>query len=140
MGFLEMHLSFRTVTLAAALGLAACASDPEETLTPARLVGTKSVEPFPGPLADPLIIYVDDSISGAVLTVPLESTTSSAGIIDAVNVITSGRVVASLSEGHLALTTVEAGPDVFLSVYNTTSSDALGLSQLPLTRGARTVE
>lgn len=105
--------------------------------TPARLVGTKNVEPL-AQLEVPLVIYVDDSISGAVFTVPLATATSAPGVVEGINAVTTGRIVASVSEGRLALTTVEEGKDVFLSVYNGASAEALGLSNLPLARGTTT--
>lgn len=106
-------------------------------IIPARLVGTTTVDPPRAPLAgEQLIIYVDDSISGAVLTVTFTaSATNAAAIVSEINAVTAGRVIASSTAGHIALTTVEAGAGVFLSVYDTAASSILGLQGLGTAEG-----
>jgi len=109
-------------------------------LTPAQLEGTAPADPPRESLeGESLIIYVDDTISGAVLTVSFTSAAAdAAAILGEINAVTTGRVTASLTDDHITLTTVEAGKDVFLSVYNTDGARILGLAELPLMRGSAT--
>src|SRR5690606_34376423 len=66
-------------------------------IIPARLVGTATVDPPRASLAgQDLIIYVDDSISGAVLTVTFTANaTNSTNIVAEINAVSAGRVIAS---------------------------------------------
>ena len=113
-------------------------NDCAEDGSAAKLIGTVQIDPPAVSLAgETLIIYVDDSISGAVLTTEFSAAaTGAANIVDEVNAMTAGRVTAALDDGVLALTTDEAGVDVFLSVYDTGGAEILGLTGLGLARGA----
>jgi hypothetical protein len=95
------------------------------------------VDPPRAPLAGlTLIIYVDDSISGVVLTVTFTAAaTNSATIVNEINAVTAGRVIASALQSHIVLATVEAGSGVFLDVYTTEGGSILGLTGLGLAEG-----
>lgn len=103
-------------------------------IRPAELVGTVAATSVAG---GSLIIFIDDSISGSVLTVNFTAAaTNTRAIVSQINNVTGTRVVASEVNGRVALSSVEEGFGVFLSVYDTPASSTLGLAGLDTAQGS----